>query len=425
MRSKSVFGAALAVLLVAVPATAQQEMTYSRALQEGRYLAALDMIEPPAHYPPEVASQIVAQLEQSVFTMSGRHFLGYGMSEGWSAPPPAEPLSADLAGLEPVDAVDAILEAAIGHRIVIINEAHNDAQHRAFATLLLRRLVQDGFTHFAAETFGLTEPVETAEALGYPTLGMGFYSREPVFGDLVRTAMSLDMALVRYEATAEQRCSGECDQAAQIRARERAQASNLAEFLEANPDSRVVVFVGFQHLDETGDTDGDGVLNGWMAAELQALTGIDPLTVDQQQGTTYADRISNPVSASLAESFELTRPTAFRDAGSGWFNEVRHRTVDMLVVHPFLQAGQGGRPAWLAMGGYRSPHTVSDLPAQGPFLVQAFVAGEGEGAIPMDQYLVREEETGPVTLMLPTGRYRLVLQLPGEEDRSLGEIEIP
>ncbi|WP_297734648.1 hypothetical protein [uncultured Maricaulis sp.] len=427
MKIRPMFCAVLAAMALSATAEAQGELSYSQALRDGRYLDALDLIEAPANFPPEVASQIVAQFERSVYSMTGRHFLGYGMTEGWEPVEPGEALDPVLASLFPVDAVDAIAEAATGRQVVIINEAHNDARHRAFATRLLRRLADDGFTHFAAETFGRPEQVEEAVSLGYPTRNTGFYSMEPVFGDLVRSAMAMGLGLVRYEVTMEQRCSGECDQAAQIRARERAQATNLAAFLDANPDSRVVVFVGYQHLDETGDENGDGVLEGWMAAELTALTGIDPLTVDQQQGTIYGSGYNPPVPVGLAEHFDITRPTTFRDTNGGWFSDTFQRTVDMLVVHPFLQLGPGGRPDWMAMDGYRSPHIVAaeSLPVTGPFLVQAFVADEGDGAIPMDQYLVREGETGPVTLMLPAGRYRLMLQSAGEADRELGEIEMP
>ena len=422
----SVFlGAVIGLASLAGSVSAQEELDYAQALREGRYLEALDLIEPPANFPPEIGAQIVAQLEQSIFSMTGRHFLGYGMTEGWVAALPADPLDPDLTALTPVDALDAIQEAARGHRVVIINEAHNETRHRAFATQVLQRLAQDGFTHFAAETFGLPDPVNRAVASGYPTREMGFYSMEPVFGDLVRTALSSGLGLVRYEVTSGQRCSGDCDQNMQIRTRERAQAANLADFLAANPDSRVLVFVGFSHLDETGDVDGDGVLEGWMAAELRALTGIDPLTIDQQQGTLYINPARQPVSASLAEHFGIDRPSAFREGDGAWFARAQQNTFDMLVVHPFLQTGPGGRPSWLAMDGYRSPHTVSGLPESGPFLVQAFVADEGENAVPMDQYLVREEETGPVTLMLPRGRYRLMLQRPDADDLALGEIEMP
>jgi hypothetical protein len=91
--------------------------------------------------------------------------------------------------------------------------------------------------------------------------------------------------------------------------------------------------------------------------------------------------------------------------GSDWTGR-----VDMQVFHPDDQLADG-RPSWLAMNGYRSkykPRLPRDLP-EGQFLVQAFVASEGEDTIPMDQVTIRAADA-PVVLMLPHGTYRIDMQ---------------
>ena len=62
----------------------------------------------------------------------------------------------------------------------------------AFATLLLEGLRKKGFTYFAAETFGQRRRQGTTwprwRSAATRPWGTGYYSNEPFFGDLVRTA---------------------------------------------------------------------------------------------------------------------------------------------------------------------------------------------------------------------------------------------
>jgi hypothetical protein len=92
-------------------------------------------------------------------------------------------------GAEPADAVNAIVEQARNHQVVIVNEAHHVPRHRAFIAELARRLRDEGFSYYAAEGFG-PATAELAER-GYPDLTTGFYIREPVFGELVREVLEL------------------------------------------------------------------------------------------------------------------------------------------------------------------------------------------------------------------------------------------
>jgi hypothetical protein len=401
------------------------ERQYWDALKEGRYLEALEVARVPEGVPPQAAETYMEQLNGWLYSMTGRHFLAYGLEDGVRADEAIE-IPATYRGLEATDAVAAIREAASGHRIVIINEAHHDARHRAFATLLIEGLAADGFTHFAAETFGAQDDLDRAFRNGAPELELGFYAIEPFFGDMIRQAFALGLRPVRYEQTAEQACSGECGRRDRIRAREQAQARNLAEAIAENPDGRFLVYVGYNHVDERGDEDGDGILDGWMAAELKALTGLDPLTVDQEAGSGYGDRRIPPVHARLVQAYDVTAPTVFRRSDGSWFTDPESRTVDMLVVHPRLEAGQGGRPDWLPMDGYRLPVPIGQtlLPPDRPILLQAFVDGEALTSIPMDQYLLRDGETGDVMLMLPAGRYRLRVQRSTGDDVEIAPLRV-
>ncbi len=161
-----------------------------------------------------------------------------------------------------------------------------------------------------------------------------------------------------------------------------------------------------------------------MAARLKQNTGIDPLTIEQ----TEADEHSSPERETpgyrevLARA-GMTRPSVFRnpDGAYGVIGEYSGK-VDMQVFHPPAQAVQG-RPDWLAMAGYRRPYALKPewQPASGRALAQAFVAAEPDEAIPMDQVLLIADQPLPC-LMLPTGRYRLMLQQEDGTTRLLAHI---
>ena len=74
-------------------------------------------------------------------------------------------------------AMDEILTKAANHTLVIINEDHAKPRHRLFIRNLALRLRRLGFTHYAAETFSTS----IVDGTGYPQLGEGLYTSEPMF----------------------------------------------------------------------------------------------------------------------------------------------------------------------------------------------------------------------------------------------------
>ena len=76
---------------------------------------------------------------------------------------------------------------------MIINEAHHAPRHRAFTHQLMAALRNEGFSHFAAETFCSTCPVLLAN--GVSTAADGPYILDPVFADLARQAVSAGYAV--------------------------------------------------------------------------------------------------------------------------------------------------------------------------------------------------------------------------------------
>jgi hypothetical protein len=322
----------------------------------------------------------------------------------------------ELDGYEPRDAVKAILERAARHQVVMINEAHHVARHRAFATLLLEGLREKGFRYFAAETFNHDDMPALAKR-GYPTLKTGYYSREPVFGDLIRQAMRLGYVPVAYEHRFDKppaRNAGAEGVRRQIAEREEGEAKNLKErIFDKDPKAKVVVFVGYSHarkVPQVSEGGGKKVETKWMAARFKERTGIDPLTVDQTTVMEHAsaDREQPAYRLALKQKKVSDRPVVLLDrkAGRYYVPPADRGAFDLVVFHP-RDVEREGRPAWLRMGGYRKEVKVARLPVapkDGSLLVQAFVKGEDAEAIAVDQVEYGPGKPGPM-LLLPKGIY--------------------
>lgn len=324
-----------------------------------------------------------------------------------------------LDGWAAVDALDAIAERARDARMVIINEAHNTSGHRSFVAQVLRRLRPMGFNWYAAETFTRNGPVDLAAwKAGDPIHPwMGYYTKDPVYAELVREAGDLGYRLVDYEADEHQYVLPSTAPGADLIAeREEAQATNLIErFLTPNPRGRVIVHCGFSHAAEAPV----GRLT-WMAARLKAKSGVDPVTVEQAFSWSGKEPGGDPsLTRAVRKRFGGGTPLAVARDGVFLVNPPYGGLMDIGVVHPDYR-GVEGRPGWLAADPARRRHPLRlPRPAKAYTLLQAIPAHEPDPAVPSDQYPLPVGERDGVLWLRP-GRYRLRLEtLEGYE--PLGE----
>ena len=401
------------VLHLGAPATASPPQSaepaptasnVQRLQQEGKLMPALALAEQLAEANPATIGAL-AQYWSFTGDLATADAL-YARSMG-----PVTVRQVDLSQARPEPAIEAIVRAARGRRIVMINEAHHAPHHRAFVHKLMLALRAEGFTHFAAEAFCSW----CSELLtnGAPTIQTGFYLSEPVFGDLARRAGAVGYTLVGYEIRPGQYPPPETPREEYIAIREQAQADNLAAALATEPDARVLVHVGFGHLNEASSS------TAMFAARLKQATGVDPLTIDQNEGTRQhsAEYDSSLYRAFVAAFGEPAAPVVIANDPQ---RPLGGYAVDLSVIHP-TRREVGDRPDWMEMGGYRKPYPVALAPLGERSLVRAFVASEPADAIAMDQMLVQPGAEA-VTLMLPAGDYRLVRQTESGEDRPLGEL---
>ena len=320
-----------------------------------------------------------------------------------------------------MDALEAIRAAVRDRQVVMVNEEHRYPAHRAFVHLMLPHLWDLGFRYLAVEA--LDDADQDIHARGYPTRRSGSYIGDPVFADLLRTALQLGFTLVPYEAA--EPCQPDPGNPMSCQdARELGQARNLiARTLEQDPRARILVHVGRGHNAKV-ETEQLSM----MAAHFRRLSGIDPLTIDQLESRKADPADESPLYRHVTSRWPFQQPVVLRRSDG---RSLEKDGYDLVVFHP--RAGLvDGRSDWLRMNGYRRPHAIDAvalglplrdgvLAVPSPVLIQALRPSEGEDAVPVDQIMVRPGEAVP-SLLLPTGVH--VIRAVDRDGRSLGLYEI-
>lgn len=390
-----------------------------RLADEGRDLSAVELLRSLSYRPDgsianDMAVDTVKQLAPRLNGLSEPT-----IADAAAVGPPASVGNvAAVTAAERRDAIAAITAKARDRRIVILNEAHDSSEDRAFGLAVARALRPLGFTMLAAETFNnADDPADTdMTALGtrgYPVRNRtGVYTTDPVFGDFVRQALALGYHPVAYEQTAEQRKSSGSDgldARDRIDAREAAQAVNLAAAIAAAPGAKFFIYCGYSHATKVPLPEQDSSKNHlWMAGRLKQMTGLDPLSIDQTDlGATNVTQASRTLRG-IVQQHGSARPVVLFANGKPLLVGRYRDAVDMQVVHPVTRIVHG-RPDWLAsMGRHPVRPAMSLVPASGRALVQAFLAREGSDAIPVDQAVLEPHDTR--WFMLPDQPVRFVVR---------------
>ena len=332
-------------------------------------------------------------------------------------------------------AVDVVARLAKDRRIVMVNEAHHDAHTRELTLALLPRLRALGFTHFAAEALGDRDPALAKR--GYPDTASGSeYLHEPLYGEIIRSAIRLGFVIVPYDGDSTDTAS-----------RERQQARNLYQRVFARtPDARLFVHAGYAHIDK-----GKGRLGKVkpMAMQLQELTGLTALSVDQVNFRDVHSRNEFDPYHQLVAAFHPQLPTALVDRATGKPWSASPGTYDVSVLLPpslalaaggdevhtaWLSFGMSGiaveppssepaRPAWLRLGGQRHAHVVDgNMCAKTfPCVIEAHYPGEPDNATAADRYPFTKASAREPLYLFP-GSYRL--RAFDRNGKTLGENRI-
>ena len=325
--------------------------------------------------PPEETRSMAAQRHMQTLPAVGREDLLAAIK----GPRPAAAACGPAVTTD-ANPLDEIERLALNTRLVIVNEAHDRPAHREFIRQIAVRLNNVGYTVFAAETFGPRIGASPSEP--FAKINDGYYSNEPVFGNLIRTVKGLGYALRAYEYRGPYDDSkGQWERANN---REEGQAENLMQVLhEIQEDDRLLVHVGYSHASEVPIPSFEGKSLRWMAARLKAKSGIDPLTIDN----------TNCLSNSMTP--ELSKDSHRHEAGQ----------FDLVIAHPELQF-DGGRPAYRLSDGRHLVILPSALLSDDKrIIVEARRYDEPDDAVPVDRLMLRPGESLP--LVLPDGKFRI------------------
>ncbi|GLQ45856.1 hypothetical protein GCM10007862_09070 [Dyella lipolytica] len=268
----------------------------------------------------------------------------------------------------------AIPELAKNYRVVLFNEAHNIALTRSLTVQLLSRLHQEGFNYFAAET--LVQSDTGLSTRGYPTDNSGLYTEEPVYAEMVRTALKLGFKVIAYEANSD---------AASGDAREAEQARHLYEqVFQRDPNARLVINAGYEHIVKSGVYLGGAS----MAEHLYKLSHAPMLSVEQTMMYPHpSEHGDHPYYTAAMKQLRPDTPIVFVNAaGKPWSLRSGY---DVNVFFPPEQMPHG-RPTWLSLGGLRRAYSVSadHCHMHYPCLIEARYSDEGPDAIPADRMML-------------------------------------
>ena len=268
-------------------------------------------------------------------------------------------------------AADVILELAKTRKAVFFNEAHSAPITRTLTIQLLPKLRELGFNYFAAETLYNTD--RDLQKRGYPTAKSGFYIDEPLYGEMVRTALRLGFRVIAYDV----------ENAGVGDPRERAGAETLYDqVFRKDPNARLVVNAGFAHVQKSGV-----YLRGSSMGEFfRKVSGIDPLTIEQTMLIQHArpDQ-DHPYYVAVMQAQHPAQPIVFvRGDGKTW--TLKPDKYDMSVFFPQHELVKQ-RPGWLTLDGLREAYPVgSELCRnQFPCMIEARYASEGDDAVAADR----------------------------------------
>jgi hypothetical protein len=346
-------------------------------------------IDPKGLDPAAIESGLTSQYLAFV----GREDIAQTRRPGHDRKAPCKALERDGAVVDPIT---EIVARAAAHRVVMINERHDRPQDRMFIGDELAALNAQGFSIYAAETFWMEVFTNAGPA---PKLNDGYYSKEPMFGKIVRAARRMNMTLVAYEHARPNALRGlnarfsmpvwdpvpPAEQARQADIREKTQARNLIDrTLKTSASSKVLVHAGYGHIQERASTDPQGNVFKPMALYFSEFSGVDPFTIDQTQAVSPSDK---PVVCDVPKKIQ-----------SMWGR-------DMAIALPTVLF-ERQRPTYQVQRGARHVEVPSELRDSEKWtIVEARYTDEPDDAVPADRLLLRPGENIP--LVLKPGAYRI------------------
>lgn len=309
--------------------------------------------------------------------------------------------SAYFKKFHPVNAIEYIINRSKTEQIIIINEAHHQPHHRVFTTELLQGLYDQGYRYLGAET--ISEGDTALNKRKYPLLNTGVYTQEPMYGDLIRTALKIGFFVFPYETTKFVTDSTAGKQ------REIEQAKNIKKILDKDPKAKILIHCGYDHIVETELPDWGKA----MAGRLTEFTGINPFTINQERLTEHSSlKFDNP----YYKMIDLKYSAVFVDStGNLFYGLANYKQYDVRVYHP-RTIWIDGRPDWVFENNRKPRYINNEIKTGFPCLVFAYLSNECilekdnyKKLVPFDIVELKNREDKKA-LSLKKGDYDILIQ---------------
>ncbi|HEV7783077.1 MAG TPA: hypothetical protein VGO58_17500 [Chitinophagaceae bacterium] len=303
----------------------------------------------------------------------------------------------------------SIISNAPHYQVIMINESHAKPIHRAFTYSLLEDLYKEGYRYFAMEAFNNF----SNKCLDSLNVFTGYYTYEPVAGELVRKATQLGYKLIAYEDTLASEHSAS--------QRDSVQAAHLWEVLKKDPSAKILVHAGLAHISEVKIGDYTP-----MAYWFRKMSNIDPFTINQAGMTEGSEfEYGRLFYQYFNTRFSITSSSVIFQ-GKRPFNPLEERGYDITVMHP-ATIYRNNRPAWLSLEGERKITLIQPTEKM-LFFVQAYYEKEYneknlEFLVPADQTYITNRE-GYYGLYLAKGKYKIVLRDVSYKKLATKDLEV-
>jgi hypothetical protein len=272
------------------------------------------------------------------------------------------------------------------YHFLLLNESHYSSQNREFTRELLKPLWEKGYRYLALETLGYTDTLLMQR--GYPIVTTGYYTKESVFGNLVREALSIGYKVIPYEAKI----------SPDYTPRDGEQARNIYNATLKNDSiGKVIIHAGYSHISEF-----PGVDYKPMGFQLGQLVDQPIFTIDQQEMTELSDdKVLNAYYRYAVNTFKFNEPVVFLSSTGIPLTDPT-AGVDVEVYHPRTTYIKG-RPSWLLSEEYRLYDLSPEILTFKGNLIQATIQNEDPLSVPVDQIVIKEGNA----LILKKGNYSL------------------
>ncbi len=295
-------------------------------------------------------------------------------------------------GVRAVPALDVLAAAADTARVIMVNEQHHVSASRLLTLRLLPILWAKGFRYLAAEALAVADTGLGRRGYAIERV-TGYYTDDPVFGEIIRQALRIGYHVVPYDAEESQEDSTD-GLKPQLR-RDSIEALNLYDrIFREEPNAKVLVHAGIAHIKES-------VTASWspMAAYFRKLSGIDPVTADQTTLSEHsAPEYEHPAyRAAIAAGLLRDVPVVLVDSAGAPYLPARFG-ADLEILNP-RTTHDHGRPMWMALFGTRVgvDVRVAECVAR-PCVAEAGLASEPDSAVALDR---AELSAGAVRLFVP------------------------